>query len=144
MENLVVSACLLGVKCKYNGGDNFNPKVKEIADRSNVTLVCPEELAGLPVPRVPSEIMRNENGEVRVYSKDGEDLTEAFIKGAEKALKIAKESDAALAVMKQRSPSCGCGQIYDGSFTGKVIPGNGVAAELFMKNGIRVISEEDL
>jgi len=118
----IVSACLAGVNCKYNGGNNKNTKVLELVKQGQCILVCPEQLGGLPTPRTPSE----QSGS-KVIAKDGKDVTEAFKLGAEKALEIAKKHDCKEAILKARSPSCG-----------------GVTAKLFKKNGIKVITEGDL
>ncbi len=133
---ILVSACLLGENCKYNAGNNENKKILELAKEHTLIPVCPECFAGLPIPRAPSEI---KNG--KVYSKDGIDLTEAFCDGAEKALYIAEESGCQLAILKERSPSCGFGEIYDGSFTGKTVKGNGIAAQLLYEHGITILGE---
>lgn len=137
-EKLIVSACLLGKNCKYNGTNNKNEKVLSLAEKYDIVPVCPECFGRLPVPRAPSEI---KNG--GVFSKDGKDVTEFFKAGAEKALEAAKKSGAAKAVLKARSPSCGKGRIYDGSFTGRVIDGDGITAALFKKNGISVFTEDE-
>jgi uncharacterized protein YbbK (DUF523 family) len=135
----IVSACLCGINCKYNGGNNFNPKLyKEMID-GKLLPVCPEVLGGLQTPRSPCEIKDG-----RVYTKDGQDVTTYFEHGARKTLDIARAVGAGRAVLKQRSPSCGCGRIYDGSFSGRVIDGNGIAAGLLIAEGIEVLSEEDI
>lgn len=136
MEKIAVSACLLGTNCKYSGGNNKNEAVLRLAERFTLVPVCPETYAGLPIPREPSEIRGG-----RVYSKSGKDLTGEFTAGAEKALQKALENGCRTAVLKERSPSCGCGMIYDGTFTGRLTPGNGVAAALFLQHGIRVLGE---
>ena len=136
---ILVSACLLGENCKYNGGNNENKEILELAKKHTLIPICPECFAGLPIPRVPSEI---KNG--RVYSKNGDDLTEAFNDGAEKALYIAEESGCQLAILKERSPSCGFGKIYDGSFTGNIINGNGITAQLLYEHGITILGETKL
>lgn len=133
---ILVSACLLGENCKYNGGNNKNESICALADGHKLIPICPECFAGLPIPRVPSEIC---NG--RVYSKDGNDLTEKFLDGAEKALYVAQESGCQIAILKERSPSCGFGKIYDGSFTSKLIDGSGITAQLLYENGITIIGE---
>ncbi len=132
-EKLLVSACLLGENCKYNGGNNYSPDVERLRERFELVSVCPEQLGGLPTPRVPSERV----GE-RVLTRDGQDVTEAFRQGAERTLDIARAEGALRAVLQVRSPSCGCGMIYDGTFSGTLVPGKGVAAELLEKNGIKV------
>ena len=133
---ILVSACLLGENCKYNGGNNKNEKVLALAKEHTLIPVCPECFAGLTIPRVPSEIKDG-----KVFSKDGKDLTEEFNDGAEKALYVAEESGCQIAILKERSPSCGFGIIYDGSFTGKTVAGNGIAAQLLYGNGITILGE---
>lgn len=133
---IAVSACLLGDNCKYNGGNNRNESVLALADNHTLIPICPECFAGLPIPRVPSEIKDG-----RVYSKDGRDITEEFCDGAQKALYVAEEKNCQLAILKERSPSCGFGKIYDGSFSGKIIDGNGITAQLFYEHGIQIYGE---
>ena len=145
----LISACLCGLNCKYNGTNNFNPKVKSLYDKGNCIALCPEHLGNLPIPRVPLEIVGGDGkdiltGKARVLSKEGCDNTPAFIKGAQKTLDIAKLLNVDTAILKSRSPSCGWGQIYDGSFEKKLIYGNGVAAELLSQNGIKILSEQDI
>lgn len=133
------SACLLGKNCRYDGNNNADEKVLALAKNEELIPVCPEQLGGLPTPRIYSEV---NNG--KVINEAGEDVTEQFQKGAEETLKIARENNITEAIMKQRSPSCGCGKIFDGTFSGKVIDGWGITADLLRKNGIRVISEEEI
>jgi len=133
------SACLLGIKCRYDGKDNLNEKVVELAQREKLIPVCPEQLGGLPTPREPAEIQGN-----RVVTYSGKDVTEYFERGAKKVLKIAKLLGIKEAILKQKSPSCGSGKIYDGTFSGTIIKGDGITARLLKKNGVRVISEEEL
>ena len=133
------SACLLGIKCRYDGKDNLNEKVVELAKREKLIPVCPERLGGLPTPREPAEIQGN-----RVVTYSGKDVTEYFERGAKKVLKIAKLLGIKEAILKQKSPSCGSGKIYDGTFSGTIIKGDGITARLLKKNGVRVISEEEL
>ena len=139
-EPLLVSACLLGVNCKYNGGNNALPPEQLAALEAKYRLVpvCPERDGGLPTPRVPSE----RRGD-RVLNREGEDVTEAFRKGAALTLEAAQKAGCHLALLKERSPSCGSGRIYDGSFTATVIPGDGVTAEMLKKSGITVCSETE-
>lgn len=132
-EKLLVSACLLGENCKYSGGNNYNPAVEALKERFELIPVCPEQLGGLPTPRVPSERVGD-----RVLNREGADVTDAFRLGAEKALEIALAHGVRRAVLQERSPSCGCGTVYDGTFSGKLVPGQGVTAELLRKNGIRL------
>lgn len=136
---IVVSACLLGENCKYNGGNNLDNAVVNLSKYFELIPICPECFAGLKIPRVPSEIKDN-----RVYSKTGEDLTNAFNDGAEKALYIAMENNCPAAVLKERSPSCGFGKIYDGTFSGSICDGNGVTADLLSQNGIQVFGESQI
>ena len=133
---ILVSACLLGENCKYSGGNNFNPKVVALKEYFDLVPICPECFGGLPIPRVPSEIMGD-----RVLSKDGEDLTDNFLSGAEQTLYIAKECNAPAAMLKEKSPSCGFGKIYDGTFSGTVIDGDGVTAALLHANDIAIFGE---
>lgn len=135
---IVVSACLLGENCKYNGGNNYRKEVAELLKEHEVVSVCPETLGGLPVPRVPSEIVKG-----IVMSRDGRTVDREFRLGAELALKKAKEAGAELVILQSRSPSCGVGQIYDGSFSGQKTEGNGIFAELLLANGFRVADVEE-
>ena len=137
----LVSACLAGVRCRYDGRCCPNETVARLVARGEAVPVCPEQLAGLPTPRPCCEIDR-ENG--RVVSRDGRDLTEAFARGAQRALAIAKAAGVRRAVLKSRSPSCGRGLVYDGSFTGKLISGDGVTAKLLAENGVEIYTENDL
>ena len=138
---VLVSACLLGVNCRYNGIPKEDGAVKELLNREDITLipVCPEQLGGLSTPRTPSE----RNGK-SVVSSEGEDRTAAFLRGAEETLRIAKLYGCEVAILKERSPSCGNKQVYDGSFSGTVVPGEGVTAELLRKNDVKVFGESDL
>ena len=138
-EKLLISACLLGRNCKYNGGNNYVPRVEELKERFDLVPVCPECSGGLPIPRSPSERV----GE-KVLSKTGADVTAAFQRGAAEALAAAQREGVPRAVLKERSPSCGCGSIYDGTFTGAVVPGNGLAAELLLRHGVEIFGESRL
>ncbi len=139
----LVSSCLAGVDCKYSGGNNLSEKVLEIVKEGKAILVCPEQMGGLETPRLPSEIVVK-NGERRVLTKDGEDVSLQFKKGAGETLKIAKMMNIKKAILKSRSPSCGCGRIYDGSFSSTLIDGDGITVELLKQNGIKVINEDSL
>ncbi|HBW27967.1 MAG TPA: DUF523 domain-containing protein [Hungateiclostridium thermocellum] len=146
---LLVSACLIGVNCKYNGKNNLNKKVMKLCSEETLIPVCPEQLGGCPTPRVPSEIADGDGADVldgksRVMNKNGEDVTEYFIKGAQEVLKIAKTMGIKKAILKARSPSCGFGSIYDGTFSGKTKRGNGVTSEILVRNGVSVLTEEDI
>ena len=136
---ILVSACLLGINCKYDGRNNLNPGLLEYLEGHEVIPVCPEVLGGRPVPRPPVEIV---DGIVR--EKDGTSRDEEFRKGAEEGLRIALEKGANLAILQSRSPSCGVNQIYDGSFSHRKTEGRGVFAGLLIRKGLRVIDVEDL
>lgn len=139
----LVSACLAGINCKYSGKNNENEKIVQMVKRGEAVLVCPEQLGGLKTPRLPSEIVITE-GKRKVIAKDGEDVTSEFIKGAEETLKIAKMMNIKKAILKSRSPSCGCGKIYDGSFSKTLIDGDGITAELLKQNKIEIFNEDSL
>ncbi len=136
---ILCSACLLGIKCRYDGELKPNKKVLDLAKKETLIPVCPEQLGGLPTPREPAEQKRK-----KVFTKSGKNVTENFKNGAKEVLKLAWLFDIRKAILKQRSPSCGSGQIYDGTFSGRVIRGDGVTTDFLKKNGIEVISEEDL
>ena len=139
MKPILVSACLLGAACKYSGSDNFCPKVAALVGNYQLVPVCPEQLGGLPTPRTPAERQGD-----RVITKDGRDVTAAYSRGAQEAWKLAKLFGCDIAILKARSPSCGAQGIYDGTFTGTVIPGSGVTVELLRDAGIRVLTEDEL
>ncbi len=145
----IVSACLLGINCRYDGGNVVDERLIEAVRSGKIVPipVCPEQLSGLPTPRKTCEIVNGDGfdvlkGKAKVLTRDGDDLTEVFIKGANEVLKIAKLVNAKIAIMKNYSPSCGCGTIYDGSFTGGKRSGYGVTSALLMLNGIRVMDVE--
>ncbi len=134
---LLVSACLLGTPCRYDGREKGSEAVRALAGHFDLIPVCPEVLGGLPTPRLPSE---RRGGQIT--AKDGRDVTEAYRRGAEAALELAQREGTAAAVLKSRSPSCGSGEIYDGTFTGTLTAGDGVTTALLRTHGIRVYSEE--
>ena len=136
---VMISACLAGRNCKYNGGNNRNEKVLKLMEGNEVILVCPEEMGGLPTPRVPSEIRDG-----LVTAKDGRIVDAEFRAGAAKCLEIAMRERPDLIVLKSRSPSCGVKKRYDGTFTGTLTDGPGVTAQLLMEHGFRCVEEEDL
>lgn len=136
---LLISACLLGCACRYDGKSKPNPLAVELARRGLAVPVCPEQLGGLPTPRKPSE---RQGG--RVVMADGRDVTAEYRRGAEEALHLARLYGCTAAVLKERSPSCGKGQIYDGTFTGTLTAGDGVTAELLTAGGIKVYGESEL
>lgn len=140
-KKVIISACLLGVKCRYDGKSNRLPdeKLNELREKYELIPVCPECYGGLTTPRVPSERVGD-----RVLSKTGTDVTEQFERGAQAALYLAKLFDPDMAVLKENSPSCGSGTIYDGSFSGVLTSGDGVTAQLLKENGINVIGERKI
>jgi uncharacterized protein YbbK (DUF523 family) len=139
----LVSACLAGVNCRYDGKDSMNEKVLELVNQGKAIPICPEQLGGLSTPRISCELV-NQPGDRKIINKEGNDRTEEFRLGAERTLAIAKALGVKKAIMKSKSPSCGCGQIYDGTFSGTLIQGNGMAVELLLRSGIEVITEKDL
>ena len=140
----MVSACLLGIKCRYDGKSKPNRKILALAKSEILLPVCPEQLGGLPTPRPRAEIIGKSGRTIKVFGEKGEDLTANFQKGAEETLRIAKLFKIKEAIFKQKSPSCGCGKIHNGTFSGKVIKGDGITTALLKKNKIRVNSEEEL
>ncbi len=136
MENILVSACLLGVSCRYDGKSKPNENVIALKDRYNLIPVCPEIMGGLPTPRTASEIQG-----CQVVMGDGTNVTKEYRKGAEEVLRLCRLFGCKRAVLKEKSPSCGCGKVYDGTFSGKLIDGNGITAKLLMENGIEVFGE---
>jgi len=146
----LISACLLGIKCAWDGQDIYkSDKAIELLNSETLLPVCPEQLGGLETPRAPQEIQGGTgedilDGKCKVLNIDGEDVTQKFINGAEETLKIVKLFHIEEFIGKSRSPSCGCGQIYDGTFSRALIDGDGVTTTLLKRNGIRVITEEDL
>lgn len=140
---ILVSACLLGVNCRYDGKNGKNDRLLELLKEYELIPVCPEQLGGMETPREPSECLPD--GErVRVMNKKGEDVTDFFLRGAEETLKIAKLYGCRHAILKERSPSCGSGVIYDGSFSGTKTEGYGVTARLLKEHGIKVMGESDI
>ena len=135
-ERVLVSACLLGCACRYDGVAKEHAELQELLEQYEVIPVCPEQMGGLPTPRSPAE----RRGD-RVVNREGTDVTAAFYRGAEETLRLAQRLGCRLAILKERSPSCGCGQIYDGTFSRTLAEGRGVTAELLEKNGIRVMGE---
>lgn len=136
---ILVSACLLGKNCKYNGGNNLNQGVLEFIEGHEVIGVCPEQLGGLSTPRLPAEIVDGV-----VTNKEGVSVDNEFRKGAQEALAVALENKVDLAILQSRSPSCGVKEIYDGSFNGMKIKGQGVFAKLLSARGIKVLDAEDV
>ena len=139
MMKVLVSACLLGENCKYSGGNNYSEKVAAYIADKTVIPVCPEVLGGLPVPRVPCEIV---NGVVK--TADGRSFDAEYHAGAEKGMEIARREKPDVIILQSRSPSCGVKQIYDGTFSGTKLPGQGVFAAMAIREGFRVVDVEDL
>ena len=145
----LVSACLIGISCNYRGESSYNEEVFEEFKTGNMYPICPEILGGLPTPRAAAEIRYGSSsdvldGKARVVTREGEDVTDALIKGAYMVLEIARSIGAKEAVLKARSPSCGCGKIYDGTFSGNMVDGDGVTAGLLKRNGIEVMTDNDV
>ena len=134
-SNILISACLCGFDCRYNGKGVICSEFDKLKDRYHLIPVCPEILGGLTTPRSPAEICGK-----RVITVDGEDVTSAFLRGAEECLHAASRFDCRIAVLKERSPSCGCGQVYDGSFSGKLVSGDGITAGLLKNSGIYILT----
>ena len=145
---LLVSACLLGELVRYDGKTKENEKIKQLVKTHELISFCPEVSGGLPVPRQASElqgsaisILQGDSG--GVFTKDGTDFTKAFLQGAEKALALCKQHDIKVAILKERSPSCGANLVYDGTHQGRVIPGQGITAALLKQHGIQVYTEDN-
>lgn len=136
---IMVSACLLGENCKYSGGNNRHEKVLAFLKGHEVIPVCPEVMGGLPTPRPPAEIVCG-----TVINRDGVNVDKEYRRGAERALEIAQREQIDLAILQSRSPSCGVKEIYDGTFSGTRIPGQGVTAKLLADNGFRVMDAGEL
>ncbi len=137
-ENILISACLLGEGCRYDGKSKPCPKIMKLKEKYNLIPVCPEVLGGLETPRTPCEIQFG-----KVISAGGEDRTKEYKKGAEITLEIAKRHNCTYAILKSKSPSCGKGKIYDGTFSKTLTDGNGITAQLLTENGIEVYSETE-
>jgi uncharacterized protein YbbK (DUF523 family) len=149
VKRVLISACLVGLNTKYDGGNNYNQVFADMVKRGEAVPFCPEQAGGLPTPRSPSEITGGDGqdvveGKARVITDKGEDVTEAFIKGAKEALKLAKLIGADTAILKSISPSCGSKCVYDGTFSGKLRDGMGVCAAYLMANGIKVVDSQEL
>ena len=136
---ILVSACLLGVECRYNGKGELKKDIEMLLKEHELIPVCPEQLGGLATQSDPAEIQGN-----KIITKTGVDVTKEYLKGAEEVLKLAKLYNCSTAILKERSPSCGYGKIYDGTFSKILIDGNGAAADLLIKNGIKVTGESEV
>ena len=139
MAKIIVSSCLLGCNCRYDGKNCENKEIIELAKTHTLIPICPEQMGGLTTPRQPSERVKD-----RVINKIGEDVTEQYERGAGIAYRLASINDCHYAILKAKSPACGTGLIYDGTFTGGKVEGNGVCSELFQKMGIKVFTEEEI
>lgn len=137
--NLLISACLLGCQCRYDGKGVLIPEAEELLKEHHLIPVCPEILGGLGIPRVPAERQGD-----RVITREGQDVTAEYERGAREALRLARVFCCRAAILKERSPSCGCGRIYDGSFQGRLTEGDGVCAALLKKEGIEVTGESGI
>ena len=135
---IMVSACLLGDNVKYDGNNNYNQELIDFLKDHEVIKVCPECLGGLPIPRVPSEILND-----KVINEEGTDVTKEFMEGADKTLEIALQNDVKVAILKRNSPSCGFNAVYDGTFTHAVTKGHGITAKLLNENGIKILNEDN-
>lgn len=136
--NILVSACLLGLDCRYCGSGCVSEQVLKLIEKHSLIPVCPEQMGGLPTPRAPVELVNRE-----VVDSTGMNFTSQFEKGADEVVKLAKLLHCSCAVLKSRSPSCGCGAVYDGTFSGELIGGNGITAEKLLKAGVSVFSDEN-
>ncbi len=139
MKKLLISACLYGEKCRYDGKDNLISNLHSLKEKFTLIPVCPEVMGGLSTPRNPSEIVGN-----AVVMNDGTDVTKEYKKGAEIALETALKNGCEIALMKAKSPSCGIGKIYDGTFSRTLKDGDGITVRLLKKNGIKVFDETEI
>ena len=139
---ILVSACLVGLNTKYNGKNNYYEKIFELVKSGKAIPLCPEQLGGLCTPRKPAEI-KYIDGKKYIINKEGIDVTEEYIRGAQEVLNFVKKMNITKAILKSNSPSCGVGKIYNGTFSGALVNGNGVLAKMLKEHGIEVITEED-
>ena len=142
---VAVSACLLGINCRFDGGNRKNKDAVEKSRTHDLIPICPEEAGGLPTPRPPVEIVGGDgydvlDGKAKVLTADGHDKTAEFLKGAQQALELVQAQGVKCVILKAKSPSCGCGKIYDGTFSGTLISGDGVTTALLKRHGIEIIS----
>ena len=136
---LLVSACLMGAGCRYDGKSNRLLQLDRLMELHTCVPVCPEQLGGLSTPRIPAEKRGN-----RVIDREGRDVTAAFLRGAKETVRLAKLCGCQAALLKERSPSCGCGRIYDGTFTGTLVQGDGIAAGLLKEMGLTIYGESQV
>lgn len=147
-EKILVSACLLGENCRYDAKNSLKSNVLNFLEKYEIIKVCPEVLGGLSIPREPAEIQNGNfrgvlTGECKILTKTGNDVTSEFLKGSFEVLKIARDNNIKIAILKQNSPSCGSKQIYDGSFLNNKVDGMGICTYLLKKQGLKVFSEND-
>ncbi len=140
---ILVSACLVGINCKYSGGNNFNQKIFDLVKEGKAIPICPEQLGGLKTPRKPVEL-KVIDGKRYAIDNEGNDVTENFERGAIEVLKLAKILNINKAILQPRSPSCGVNKIYSGNFDNKLIDGNGILADLLIENGIEVFTPDEI
>ena len=139
MEKILISACLVGDKTRFDGKANYNPLVEKLLEKYELVPICPEKEGGLKIPRLPSEIRGN-----KVFSKSGKDVTKYFLEGAKKVYNVCSYLGIKIAILKESSPSCGTHLIHDGTFNGIKIPGMGITAAYLKNKGIRVLSENEI
>lgn len=146
---ILVSSCLAGLEVRYDGKHCLRDIIKRLVDENRTITACPELLGGLPIPRIPAEIIQGDgfdvlDGRAKVVDRLGKDVTDMYIKGAYETLKLVQKMKITTVVLKENSPSCGSSMIYNGEFSGKKVPGNGVTSALLKRNGIKVISDVEL
>ncbi|MEC1260344.1 DUF523 domain-containing protein [Bacillus swezeyi] len=146
---ILVSSCLAGVECRYNGTHSYVEKINRLVEDNKAMIVCPELLGGFQTPREPAEISGGTgedvlNGDAVIMTTSGENVTDLYLKGAYKTLELARQIQADTVVLKENSPSCGSSRIYDGSFSSQKIAGNGITAALLKREGFRVVSEHQI
>jgi uncharacterized protein YbbK (DUF523 family) len=146
---VLISACLAGRACRFDGSSNEDDRVGRLVAEGRAVLICPEMDGGLGTPRAPAEIVGGDGSDVlagrgRVVTEQGKDVTNAYVEGARRALEASQSSGAKVAILKSRSPSCGNGAIYDGTFSRSLVAGDGVTAALLRGNGIEVLADEEL
>ncbi len=146
-EKLLISACLAGLSCRYDGGSKPHPRLEDLKRRYDLIPVCPEQVGGLSTPRIPNELQASAadilSGQGKIKNQAGEDCTEAFIRGASETLKVVLLLKIKRGLLKDGSPSCGKNRVYDGTFCGKSIPGMGITAKVLQEEGIGIYSEDE-
>ena len=140
---ILVSACLVGINCKYSGGNNYNQKIFDLVKEGKAIPICPEQLGGLSTPRNPVEL-KFINGKRYAIDNQGNDVTENFERGAKQVLELVKNLNINKAILQPRSPSCGVGKIYSGNFDNELVDGDGILAELLKQNGVEVFTPDEV